>query len=168
MRVPPAVRILGLAALLAAAPGLPAAFAKGRAVPAPAFTLPTEKGSVSLDSLRGKVVLVDFWASWCGPCHRSFPWMAEMQQKYGPRGFVVVAVNLDKTRDAAATFLASVPAPFTVAYDPSGHIASAYRVEGMPTSVLVGRDGTVLEKHIGYEPARAAAFESLIQEACTR
>ena len=132
---------------------------------APSFTLRTLTSTVSLDSLRGKVVLVDFWASWCGPCHHSFPWMAEMHKKYAEQGLVIVAINLDKTQEAAASFLAELPAPFTIAYDPSGKTATAYQVQGMPTTVLVSRDGRILTTHIGFEPAKAAAFETLIQEA---
>jgi cytochrome c biogenesis protein CcmG/thiol:disulfide interchange protein DsbE len=135
------------------------------AKPAPPFTLSTGKTSVSLDSLRGRVVMVDFWASWCGPCHRSFPWMAAMHKKYADQGLTILAINLDKTQEAAAGFLADTPAPFTVLYDPSGRTADAYRVQGMPTTVLVGRDGRIRSTHIGFEPAKAAAFEALIQEA---
>jgi cytochrome c biogenesis protein CcmG/thiol:disulfide interchange protein DsbE len=135
---------------------------------APPFTLRTAHGSVSLDSLRGQVVLVDFWASWCGPCHRSFPWLASMHRKYGDHGLRIVAVNLDKDASAAAAFLAGTEAPFTVAYDPAGKVAEAFHVRGMPTSVLVGRDGRVIDSHIGFDPAKAEKFESLIQEACTR
>jgi thiol-disulfide isomerase/thioredoxin len=77
---------------------------------APAFALPTAAGdTVTLDKLRGRIVYVDFWASWCAPCRRSFPWMNEMQQKYGPRGFVVVGVNVDKKR-ADARSSAQIPA----------------------------------------------------------
>ena len=146
---------------------LAGAAAAGERAPrqAPSFTLRTGTTPVSLDSLRGKVVLVDFWASWCGPCHRSFPWMAAMHKKYAEQGLVIVAINLDKTQEAAASFLAEIPAPFTIAYDPQGKSAAAYHVEGMPTTVLVGRDGRILSTHIGFEPAKAAAFESLIQEA---
>ena len=156
-RMLPVLMLCALAGPLAAAERAPRM--------APSFTLRTGSTSVSLDSLRGRVVLVDFWASWCGPCHRSFPWMAAMHKKYADQGLAIVAINLDKTQEAAASFLAELPAPFTVAYDPSGKTASAYHVEGMPTSVLVGRDGRILSTHIGFEPAKAAAFETLIQEA---
>src|SRR5436190_21459373 len=83
---------------------------------APAFTLPGLKGDVTLESLRGKAVLVDFWASWCGPCRQSFPWMNDLQRKYGDKGLAIVAVNLDKDREFASSFLAEVPASFTVAF----------------------------------------------------
>ncbi|MCC6197429.1 MAG: TlpA family protein disulfide reductase [Burkholderiales bacterium] len=111
---------------------------------APAFSLPTAKGdTVALDKLRGKVVYVDFWASWCAPCRRSFPWMAEMQQKYGPKGLVVVAVNVDKKRSDAERFLAQTPAGFTVVYDEAGATPAAYVVKGMPSSYLVDAAGKV-------------------------
>jgi len=160
------VLLLPLLLVLAAAPRACAGEKAPR--PAPTFSLPTGHGTVALDSLRGKVVLVDFWASWCGPCHQSFPWLAAMHKKYADKGLKIVAVNVDKNAQAAAAFLLDHEAPFTVAYDPLGRTAAAYHVEGMPTSVLVGPDGKVLYTHIGFDPAKAAKLESVIQEACTR
>ena len=95
------------AALLAAGLGVSAcALAVGAGDPAPSFALPTAGGeTIALEKLRGRVVYVDFWASWCGPCRRSFPWMNEMQQKYGARGFTIVGINVDKKRADAERFL---------------------------------------------------------------
>ena len=109
--------LLLLAALL-----LPvAAAAVGVGESAPSLRLSTAKGeTVALESLRGQVVYVDFWASWCGPCKRSFPWMNELQQRYGDKGFTVVAVNVDKKAEDAERFLAQTPARFTVVYDAPG------------------------------------------------
>src|ERR1051325_706536 len=90
---------------------------------APSFDLPTKNGTVSLDSLRGKVVLVDFWASWCGPCRQSFPWMSKLYETYSQKGFVIVAVNLDKKQEQANDFLAEFSPPFIVAFDPAGKTA---------------------------------------------
>lgn len=132
---------------------------------APAFSLPTRGQPVVLDSLRGKVVLLDFWASWCVPCRKSFPWMNGLNERYGKRGLVIVAVNLDKTRDPALTFLESVPASFTVAFDPDGKLAEAYHVKGMPTSYLISTDGKVLESHIGFDARKTSEIEARIQEA---
>src|SRR5438552_16018809 len=88
---------------------------------APPFALPTAAGdTVSLERLRGKVVYVDFWASWCGPCRRSFPWMNEMQRRYGSHGLSIVAINVDKKRADASRFLTETPAEFTVVYDSPG------------------------------------------------
>jgi len=165
-----ATRVLALASLLSVL-ALPSA-AGARTEPprqAPSFSLAGRGHDVVVsDSLRGKVVYIDFWASWCGPCRRSFPWLAELQKKYGDRGFTVVAVNLDKTRDAADEFLEKLPAPFTIAYDPDGKAAESFHVSAMPSSFLVGRDGAVIESHTGFDPKRAAAVEKLVAEACAR
>ncbi len=137
----------------------------GSPVPAPAFNLPTLAGTVSLDSLRGKVVYVDFWASWCGPCRQSFPWMKSLSDRYAGKGLVIVAINLDKDRKAAEEFLARYPAPFVVAFDPSGKTAKAFKVWGMPTSYIVGPTGAILSAHSGFDPKHTVMIESQIQQA---
>ncbi|MGA7616349.1 MAG: TlpA disulfide reductase family protein [Thermoanaerobaculia bacterium] len=132
---------------------------------APDFTLPSTSGTVSLHELRGKVVLVDFWASWCAPCRASFPWMSGMLQKYGSKGLAIVAVNLDKSRDHADDFLDRFPAPFRIAFDPAGRTAEAFHVEAMPSSFIIGRSGTILYEHQGFQPGQTAAVEDRIKEA---
>jgi len=158
------------ALLLVAATAPPATFAKppkaATLAPAPRFTLPGRAGTVDLDSLRGKLVLVDFWASWCGPCQQSFPWMAEMYRRYAEKGFTIVAVNLDKERGLADEFLAKHLVPFPVAYDPSGKTAKSYKVWGMPTSYLVSPKGEILSTHMGFDAKNTAAFEAAIQQGC--
>jgi thiol-disulfide isomerase/thioredoxin len=118
------------------------------------------------DSLLGQVVYVDFWASWCDPCRRSFPWLRALHEKYAAKGLVIVAINLDKDREAADRFLVKYPAPFRVAFDPAGGTAEAFHVQAMPTSYLVGRDGRVLETHAGFDSKQAAAIEQRIQKEC--
>jgi len=135
---------------------------------APAFTLPGLKGDVTLESLRGKAVLVDFWASWCGPCRQSFPWMNDLQRKYGDKGLAIVAVNLDKDREFASSFLAEVPASFTVAFDPAGKTAESYKVKAMPTTFLISPDGKLLVTHTGFDAKHASEFEAQIAEALPR
>jgi len=161
--LPPILLLLLLAPL---APAKPVATRAPR--PAPAFQLAGRTGSVALDSLRGRVVYLDFWASWCEPCRRSFPWMETMHQRYAARGLTVVAIDLDKDRDAADEFLARYPASFPVAFDPAGKTAEAYGVSAMPTSYLIGRDGAILSTHAGFVPGKADGLEALIQEACAR
>jgi len=136
--------------------------------PAPAFSLPAAGGAnVSLASLKGRVVYVDFWASWCAPCKQSFPWMNEMQAKYGPKGLTIVGVNLDKKREDADKFLAGTPAKFTVAYDASGKVAEAYQPKGMPTSFLVGADGVVRAVHVGFREKDKEELEGELAAALT-
>jgi cytochrome c biogenesis protein CcmG/thiol:disulfide interchange protein DsbE len=160
------MRLSFLAVLLVLA-SLPLVAATPGPHPAPSFTLSTRNGTVSLDSLRGRVVLVDFWASWCGPCRGSFPWLKSLHERYAGDGLAIVAIDLDKDRTAAERFLEQFPAPFTVAFDPSGRTAESYRVRAMPTTFLVARDGTVLDTHAGFDPKRAPALENLVREACT-
>ncbi len=132
--------------------------------PAPSLSLPDAKGAtVSLAALKGKVVYVDFWASWCAPCRRSFPWMGEMQQKYGPKGFVVLAVNVDKKRSDADRFLAVTPGAFTIVFDPTGATPTAWDVKGMPTSFVVDRQGRVVSIDAGFRDDMKPALEAKLQ-----
>jgi len=136
--------------------------------PAPAFTLPTRDGTVSSDSLRGKVVLVDFWASWCGPCRQSFPWLKSVHDRFAGKGFEIVAINLDKDRRAADEFLGKYPAPFTVAFDPSGGTAKSFRVWGLPSGFLVDPAGGILYSYAGFNPKDASRIEARIEQAIPR
>ena len=132
--------------------------------PAPALALATAAGDlVALDQLRGKVVYVDFWASWCGPCRKSFPWMAEMQSKYGPSGFTVVAVNVDKKRPDAERFLNATPARFTIVYDPAGTTPAAWNVKAMPSSFLIDAKGNIAVVESGFHDHKVAELESRIK-----
>jgi len=152
--------LLLFAAFLAIAP-IAHAIEAGEA--APAFSLPNAKGeAIGLDKLRGKVVYVDFWASWCGPCRRSFPWMNEMQQKYGPRGFVIVGINVDKKRTDADRFLGQNPANFTVVFDEAGTTPSAFGVKGMPSSYLIDGRGQVTFVERGFLDEHKAELEQRI------
>ena len=114
---------------------------------------------------RGDVVWLDFWASWCVPCRHSFPWMNAMQEKYGPLGLTVVAVNLDSERADADRFLASTPAGFKVQFDPDGKLAKRYDVEAMPSSYVIDRTGHVMERHLGFKQSREAEYEASIRTA---
>ncbi|UGQ49341.1 TlpA family protein disulfide reductase [Massilia endophytica] len=132
---------------------------------APPFALNGPSGSVKLEQHQGKLVYLDFWASWCGPCRQSFPWMNEMQAKYGPRGFQVIGINVDAKPEEARSFLASTPAQFIVAFDPSGTAPRSYGIKGMPSSVLIGPDGKVVYEHSGFRAADKAELERRIQLA---
>ena len=130
---------------------------------APEFKLPGQNGVVDLSALRGQVVYLDFWASWCSPCRKSFPWMNEMFNKYNADGLKIIAVNLDKDRGAIDTFLSSNPTQFTVAFDPDGRVAKTYKLVGMPSSFLIDRSGNLKETHIGFREKDKHELESKIK-----
>lgn len=134
---------------------------------APDFHLPGLRDNVKLAALQGKLVYLDFWASWCGPCKQSFPWMNELQARFGAQGLQVIAVNVDTNADDARRFLADVPARFTVAFDTQGDTPRRYAIKGMPTSVLITPDGKVMHVHSGFRPEDRAALELQIQQALT-
>lgn len=162
-------RILAPALLVASGLfSLPACAAAEVGDRAPDIQLPGVTNEVRLAALQGKVVYLDFWASWCGPCRKSFPWMNEMQVRYGGRGLQVVAVNLDVRRELADKFLTEVPASFTVAFDARGDSARRYAVKGMPSSVLIGPDGTIVMRHVGFRDDERKDIESAIVAALAK
>jgi cytochrome c biogenesis protein CcmG, thiol:disulfide interchange protein DsbE len=168
MPIPARHRHLRGAALVAAFAAAIMLATSARAIeigaPAPAFALPAADGHVvSLAGLRGRVVYLDFWASWCGPCRRSFPWMNELQERFGDRGLAIVAINVDKLRPDAERFLREYPATFTVVFDPAGSTPTAYAVPGMPTSFLIDARGSVVRVEQGFLDDRRAALEARIE-----
>lgn len=129
------------------------------------FEMPSLKGGVkSLEAYQGKVVLVDFWASWCSPCRTSFPWMNEMANKYRDQGFEIAAINLDQEQPQAMKFLKELPPEFTVLFNQTGEMPEAFEVIGMPTSFLIDRDGKVRSTHIGFHTEKTADYEKEIQQ----
>jgi cytochrome c biogenesis protein CcmG, thiol:disulfide interchange protein DsbE len=127
---------------------------------ATADTAPT----LDLARYRGKVVLVDFWASWCEPCRHSFPWLNAMHARYADRGLVVIGINVDRNRADADRFLQDVPATFPIVYDPAGALASRYDLPGMPASYVIGRNGDVVARHIGFRSNLRAEREAEVQQ----
>jgi thiol-disulfide isomerase/thioredoxin len=152
---------VAVAVLLGQASG----FAADLGQPAPDVDLPGSAVAQKLSDLKGKVVYVDFWASWCGPCKQSFPWMNDMQRKYGARGLQVVAINLDAKRGDADQFLAQNPATVALAFDSKGESARRMGVKGMPTSLLVGADGKVLLVHQGFRNEDRTELEAKLVAA---
>ena len=136
--------------------------ATAHAAAAPDFELPTKAGSVSLQNTRGQVVYLDFWASWCKPCRKSFPWMNDLHAKYYDKGLRVIAVNVDSDAEQVKRFLEKYPANFLVAYDAEGKVASQYQVKGMPSSYLIDRQGNIHASHIGFRDEDKNAVESQI------
>ncbi|NTW11145.1 MAG: TlpA family protein disulfide reductase [Chlorobiaceae bacterium] len=141
------------------------AFAIGAGSSAPDFELPGAKGNVKLSGAAGSVVYLDFWASWCGPCRQSFPWMNAMQEKYRAQGLQVIGVNLDAKNEDVQKFLSQLPAKFAVAFDSKGSIPKVYGVKGMPTSFLIGRDGKIILEHAGFKEGDRESLEQQIKSA---
>ena len=112
----------------------------------------------------GKVVYIDFWASWCGPCVKSFPWMNKIQPQYQDLGFTVISINLDADETNARKFLQDNPASFAVIYDNKGTIAKHFSIQGMPTSMLINRDGEIKYRHSGFFTGKTKQYEDEIKK----
>jgi cytochrome c biogenesis protein CcmG, thiol:disulfide interchange protein DsbE len=128
-------------------------------VGAPLQPATAQSVSLNLSSYKGKVVYLDFWASWCGPCKQSFPYMKGLVQKYGPNGFVVVTVNLDRSRPQAEAFMHKIGVTLPVTYDSGGVIAKQYKVSDMPTSILIDRQGRVRFTHKGFHSNEQSTYQ---------
>jgi thiol-disulfide isomerase/thioredoxin len=130
---------------------------------APAFSLEGIKNvtagqKVSLANYKGKIVYVDFWASWCGPCQRSFPALESLRAKYKDKGFEVVAINMDENLQDATDFLTKHPVSFPIARDAKGTVAEEYKVKGMPSAYIIDQKGTVLNIVEGFDEAKETAL----------
>jgi len=132
--------------------------------PITAIKFKTKSGDIQLSDFKGKVVYLDFWASWCIPCRKSFPWMNDLEKRYGNKGFKVIAVNLDQEQEKAKAFLDKIPANFTVAYDPEGVSATVFKVKGMPSTYLIDRTGKIVFSHIGFREKEIPAMEQKIKQ----
>jgi peroxiredoxin len=153
-----------VAAALAAACGLaPAAVAP--ATPAPDFTLRTMGGpNVRLAEQRGQVVLVNFWASWCGPCRQEMPHLNRLYDKYRAAGFQLLAVNIDDDTRAAADLAGKLGVRFPVLYDTDKKVSRLYDLTAMPATVLIDRDGNVRYLHRGYREGFEQKYEQQLRE----
>mgnify|MGYP006274710291 CR=1 FL=1 len=133
--------------------------------PAPAVSFTDMTGTtVALSSLKGQVVLLDFWASWCIPCRRSFPEVDAMQQSLRGRGVVAYAIGVDEDAKQARAFLAEHPHTIPVALDPKGTLAAAFKLTAMPTSIILDREGRIRFTHQGYTEKTIAQFRAEVQQ----
>ena len=112
---------------------------------------PAFAGELDLEKYAGRVVYLDFWASWCTPCKQSFPFMNELKAEFEEQGLAVVSVNIDQYLEDAANFLKQTPADFEVIYDPESRIFSEFAIRAMPTCLLFDRNGKLVGTHVGFK-----------------
>jgi peroxiredoxin len=154
-----------VAALAIAVP----AFAVSSSAPAPQFSLGSNVGkAVNLAQYKGQVVMINFWASWCGPCRQEMPLLESIYKKYNKLGFTMLGVNVEPDSNAANKWLEATPVTFPILYDTDSKVSKLYDVAGMPSTVIVDRQGKVRMTHKGYksgdENEYIDSIRSLIRE----
>lgn len=128
--------------------------------PAPAFTLKSLDGQdVSIEDLKGKIVILDFFATWCGPCRKAMPILAEVAKEYADKDVVLYAVDLKEPKAKVAGFIKQMGWDINVLLDEDGAVAGAYAVRGIPQTVIIGKDGNVASVHVGMQPKRVLTEE---------
>ena len=133
--------------------------------PAPDFTLPLAgKKKLKLSQLQGNVVMINFWASWCGPCREEMPLIEELFQKYKKLGFIVYGVNVDANPQDAQALLKETGVSFPVGYDTKNRVSQLYNVDSMPSTVMVDRKGNMRFLHRGYKPGYEKDYEKQIRQ----
>ena len=129
------------------------------------FTLKSNQGkNIRLEELRGEVVMLNFWASWCGPCRQEMPLINDIYQEYKDLGFTILAVNVDEDSADADRFLTAVPVDFPILYDNQSQVSELYGVDAMPTTVLIDRDGNKRFHHRGYKPGYEDEYEKQVKK----
>jgi peroxiredoxin len=157
---------LSIVILAMAAAGTPALPAAGIATgtPAAAFALPAAAGdTVSLADLKGQVVLINFWASWCGPCRQEMPILDQLYKKYKTAGFTLLGVNVEPKSADALGFLKGTPVSFPILFDTQSKVSTLYEVTGMPSTVIIDRRGNVRYIHHGYKPGDDGEYQDQIR-----
>lgn len=119
---------------------------------------------LDLARYRGRVVVVDFWASWCKPCRQSIPWLNGLRERYGADGLMIIGVNVDAERSDAERFLHAVPIEFDVVFDPKGDVARQFKVQGMPSSYVFDRAGKPVETFVGFRDAQKDEHEAALRK----
>ncbi len=157
-------RIAALFSVLLAAMPLQPVFAldKGDSLPDCALTPAGDTQRYNLQQFKGKVLYIDFWASWCGPCAKSFPFLNDIEQKYQGQDLKIIAINLDENPSDAQDFLAKYPARFTVVADVGEQCAKTFAVKAMPSSYIIDKKGVVRHIQLGFRTDEAKALDVLL------
>jgi peroxiredoxin len=132
--------------------------------PAPDFDLVSRDGGrVALSDLAGQVVMVNFWATWCGPCRQEMPHLEALYQRYSDLGFTLLGVNVEEDSSGADKFLAETPVSFPILFDPENEVSELYDVVAMPSTVLIDKGGNMRFIHHGYQPGYENEYQSQIR-----
>ena len=133
--------------------------------PAANFTLKSAGGeNIRLSEYRGQVVLINFWASWCGPCRQEMPLLNDLHNKYEALGFTVLGVNVEEQSDNARGFINDFPVDFPILLDSTNQVSQLYKVIAMPTTVVVDRDGNMRFLHKGYKPGDEKEYRKMVKK----
>ncbi|MEM7562102.1 MAG: TlpA disulfide reductase family protein [Pseudomonadota bacterium] len=133
--------------------------------PAPNFTLKSLEGkNLKLSEMRGDVILINFWASWCGPCRKEMPLLNALHNKYEPLGFKVVGINVEENSADARGFMRDFPVDFPILLDSTNKVSKLYDVVAMPTTVVVDRDGNMRYLHKGYKPGDEKQYRKMVKK----
>jgi thiol-disulfide isomerase/thioredoxin len=144
---------------------VPTAFAGPIKGPAPDCTLKSRSGeNIKLSELRGEVVMINFWASWCAPCRQEMPLLEEIYKKYSDLGFTLLAVNVEEDSSKAGELLRDIPVTFPVLYDNTNRVTKLYKVVAMPSTVIIDRDGNLRYLHRGYLPGYEEEYKRQVSE----
>ena len=128
------------------------------------FTLKSSTGeNIRLSEYRGQVVLINFWASWCGPCRQEMPHLEAIHRKYAALGFTVFGVNVEADRKMADKVLRDNPVSFPILFDDENHVSQLYDVDAMPVTLLLDRSGEIRHLHRGYKPGYELEYEKQIK-----
>ena len=141
-----------------------AVLATGARAAAPDFTLPArDGGQLRLSELKGQVVMINFWATWCGPCRQEMPLLQQIQAKYEPLGFTLLGINVEPDSAEAQAWLTKVPVSFPILFDRQNTVAESFGVVGMPSTVFIDRSGNVRYVHRGYKPGDEARYADMVR-----
>jgi peroxiredoxin len=158
-----------LVAFVCTVPGIVSAQAPAAGAAAPDFALKSaDGGSVRLKEHRGEVVLLNFWASWCGPCRDEMPLLNRLYQRFRHAGFVVLGVNVDEEPGKAAQMAKRLGVTYPVLFDNEKQVSRLYDLRAMPSTVIVDRDGKVRYVHKGYTSAYDELYQKEIRELLAR
>jgi len=143
----------------------PLSYAAEASGPAPDFTLKSRGGeNIKLSEHRGDVVMINFWASWCGPCRQEMPLLEELYKKYSDVGFTLLAVNVEEDSSKADDLLRDIPVTFPVLFDNTNAVSKLYKVVAMPSTVIIDRDGNMRYLHQGYLPGYENEYQKQVKE----